>query len=207
MTKTVPSPALKPPSAITRLCRSIPRPAEPLPNILLVAATTGYQTRSFTAAAQRLGIDVTLATDRCHVLEDPWKDSAIPVRFEDPEIAADTLSELHVDGVIAVADRPTHVAALTALRLGLPWHSPKAVAACRDKHRMREIFRAAAPIRPAKLPRSPRHRSRAVPPKRTALPLCPQAARTFRQPRRHSRQRSGRIHRGFRSHPPHSGTA
>src|SRR5580700_3549796 len=110
-----------------------------MPSILLVAATTGYQTRSFAAAARRLGIDVVLATDRCHVLEDPWRDHAIPVRFEEPELAAGLLAESGVDGVIAVADRPTLVAALTAQKLGLPFHSPRSVAACRDKHEMRRI--------------------------------------------------------------------
>jgi len=111
-----------------------------LPRVLLVAATTGYQTRSFTAAARRLGIDVTLATDRCHVLEDPWRDNAIPVRFEEPGLAAEALGDCVVDGIVAVADRPTLVAALTAQKLGLPYHSPQAVAACRDKHWMREIL-------------------------------------------------------------------
>jgi biotin carboxylase len=111
-----------------------------MPLVLLVAATTGYQTRSFTAAARRLGIEVLLATDRCHILEDPWRDHAIPVRFEEPEVAAEALSQIAVDGVIAVADRPTLVAALTAQKLGLPYHSPRAVAACRDKHRMRGTF-------------------------------------------------------------------
>lgn len=114
-----------------------------MPRILLVAATTGYQTRSFTAAANRLGMDVVLATDRCHILDDPWRDHAIPVRFEEPEMAADALSEISVNGIVAVADRPTLVAALTARRLGLPFHAPEAVASCRDKHRMREIFRLA----------------------------------------------------------------
>jgi biotin carboxylase len=115
-----------------------------MPRVLLVAATTGYQTRSFTEAARRLGIEVLLATDRCHVLEDPWRDNAIPVRFEEPEAAAELLAEtagrLSVDGVVAVADRPTVVAALTAQKLGLPYHSPRAVAACRDKHRMRDVW-------------------------------------------------------------------
>src|SRR5579863_4379092 len=114
-----------------------------MPRVLLVAATTGYPTRSSTAAARRLGIEVVLATDRCHILEDPWGDNAIPVRFEEPEIAADMLAEFSFDGVVAVADRPTLIAALTAQRLGLPYHSPRSVAACRDKHRMREIFGAA----------------------------------------------------------------
>jgi len=114
-----------------------------MPKILLVAATTGYQTRSFTAAAKRLGIEVTLATDRCHILEDPWGDHAVPIRFEEPEAAAETLSKTSFDGVVAVADRPTQIAALTAKRLGLAWHPPDAVAVCLDKHRMREAFRAA----------------------------------------------------------------
>jgi formate-dependent phosphoribosylglycinamide formyltransferase (GAR transformylase) len=114
-----------------------------MPRILLVAATTGYQTRSFANAARGRGIDAILATDRCHVLEDPWRDRAIPIRFEEPERAAETLSAMVFDGIVAVADRPTLVAALTAEMLGLPFHPPKAVAACRDKHRMRELFAAA----------------------------------------------------------------
>ncbi len=115
-----------------------------MPRILLIAATTGYQTRSFAAAAAGRGIDVVLATDRCHVLEDPWRDRAIPVRFEEPERAAETLSAIPVDGIVAVADRPTLIAALTAEKLGLPFHPPAAVTACRDKHRMRELFGAAS---------------------------------------------------------------
>jgi biotin carboxylase len=137
-----------------------------MPRVLLVAATTGYQTRSFTAAARRLGIDVTLATDRCHVLEDPWRDHAIPVRFEEPEIAAEALGACEADGVVAVADRPTLVAALAARKLGLPYHSPKAVAACRDKHRMRDIFGRAGLLIPENfrvaLDRDPREIARGV---------------------------------------------
>ena len=59
--------------------------------ILLVAATTGYQTRMFADAGRRLGIELVLATDRCHVLEDPWGDHALPVRFEDLPASADQL--------------------------------------------------------------------------------------------------------------------
>ena len=53
--------------------------------VLLVATTTGYQTRAFGEAAERLGIDIALATDRCKTLDDPWRDRAIPVRFHDEE--------------------------------------------------------------------------------------------------------------------------
>ncbi len=60
-------------------------------------------------------------------------------RIRLPEI----LGAIRVDGIVAVADRPTLIAALTAEKLGLPFHPPGAVAACRDKHRMRELFGAA----------------------------------------------------------------
>jgi biotin carboxylase len=117
--------------------------------ILLVAATTGYQTRSFADAARRNGIAVTIATDRCHILEDPWRDNAIPVRFEEPYEAAEALAKaVAVDAIVAVADRPTLVAALTAEKLGIAWHPPDAVAICRDKHRMREMFAAAGLLVP-----------------------------------------------------------
>ena len=51
--------------------------------VLLFSATTGYQLRSFNEAAERLGVELVFATDRCHSLDDPWQDSAIPVRFDE----------------------------------------------------------------------------------------------------------------------------
>ena len=115
-----------------------------MPRVLLLAATTGYQTRSFADAARRLGFDLVLATDRCHVLEDPWGDHAIPIRFEDPDGSRDTLAAKGpFDGIVAVADRPTLIAALTAEALGMPYHPPATVAACRDKFLARQRFQAA----------------------------------------------------------------
>jgi biotin carboxylase len=112
--------------------------------ILIVAATTGYQTRMFADAARRLGFDAVLATDRCHVLEDPWGDRAIPVRFDDPYAAAEAIAQAGpFDGIIAVADRPTLVAALAAERLGLPYNSPASVEAARNKFLARRRFEAA----------------------------------------------------------------
>jgi formate-dependent phosphoribosylglycinamide formyltransferase (GAR transformylase) len=115
-----------------------------MPRILLFAATTGYQTRSFTDAAERLGIEVILATDRCHIMEDPWGDRAIAVKFDEPEASAlrvaEALGDRAANGVIAVADGPTLAAAHTAARLGLAWHSPAAAAVTRDKYGMRTLF-------------------------------------------------------------------
>jgi len=123
-----------------------------VPGVVIVAATTGYQTRAFAEAARRLGLASTLATDRCHILENPWGDHAIPVRFEHPSEAAhdlaEALREREITGIVAVADRPAVVAALTARHLGLPWHSPEAAKVCRDKHRMRVLFEAAGLLVP-----------------------------------------------------------
>ncbi|MGH9660972.1 MAG: ATP-grasp domain-containing protein [Bryobacteraceae bacterium] len=112
--------------------------------LLLVAATTGYQTRVFAEAARRVGVDVVLATDRCHVLEDPWGDQAIPVRFDQPEAAVEAIAAAGpFDGVLAVADRPTRVASLAAEALGLRFHPPSAVEAARNKFLARQRFQAA----------------------------------------------------------------
>jgi biotin carboxylase len=117
--------------------------------ILIVAATTGYQTRSFESAAREMDLEVILATDRCHELDNPWGDNAVPIRFEQPHEAPSILSEHpRPDGVIAVGDRPTVIAAIIAKALGLPYHPVEAVEICRNKHAARERFRAAGLLVP-----------------------------------------------------------
>jgi biotin carboxylase len=117
--------------------------------LLLIGATTGYQTRVFADAAERLGFELVLATDRCHVLDDPWGDHAIALRFDDPQAAADVLAaEAHVDGIVAVGDRPAYLAALAAERLRIPYNLPDSVQACRNKFVARERFRAAGLLVP-----------------------------------------------------------
>src|SRR5450755_838721 len=117
--------------------------------LLLIGATTGYQTRVFAEAAERLGFDLVLATDRCHVLDDPWGDHALALRFEDPEGAAGMIAaETQVDGIVAVGDRPAYIASLAAQRLGIPYNSPDSGAASRNKFLAHERFRAAGLLVP-----------------------------------------------------------
>jgi biotin carboxylase len=111
--------------------------------LLLFAATTGYQIRVFAEAAGRLNVDLTLATDRCHVLEDPWGDRAIPVRFGDAAASLDALRGRHFDAVAAVGDAPAVLAADVADALGIPFHPPAAARACHDKYLARQLFNAA----------------------------------------------------------------
>lgn len=111
--------------------------------VLIVAATTGYQTKLFEDAARSLGFEPVMATDRCRHMEDPWGDHAIPVRFQRPDAGAETLASEQVDGIVAVGDKPTVLAAATAARLGLRFHPRDAVEAARDKFLARERFREA----------------------------------------------------------------
>ncbi len=112
--------------------------------ILLVASTTGYQVREFYEAARALGIELVLATDRCHVLDNPWGDDAASIRFEDPSPGVAGLSARGpFDGVIAVGDAPAKVAAEAAELLGLRYHPLEAVRAASDKFTARNRFREA----------------------------------------------------------------
>jgi biotin carboxylase len=115
--------------------------------VLLLATTTGYQTRAFEKAAERLGVTLTYATDRCHVLDDPWSDGAIAVRFHDDagSVAAvlDASRSVPIDGVVAVGDRPVALAAGVAEALRLPGNSRDAAATSSNKLLMRECLRRA----------------------------------------------------------------
>ncbi len=115
--------------------------------LLLLCTTTGYQTRSFVEAAGKMGLTVVFGTDRCHVLEDPWRDSALALRFENSQDSARQVIEYArsnpLDGIIALGDRPTPTAARASQALKLPYHPPEAADACRDKYRSRERLRAA----------------------------------------------------------------
>jgi hypothetical protein len=119
----------------------------PSKRLLLFTAKLGYQTRSFEEAARKLAVELIYVTDRCHQLEDPWGDRAIPVHFETPEEAAyaviEALKGQDVGGILALGDRPVVAAAYAARGLGLTGNHPAAVEACRNKLRMREIFRDA----------------------------------------------------------------
>ncbi len=126
--------------------------ATQLKNIALFASKLGYQTRSFAAAARKLGVQLAYVTDRCHELPDPWGDRAIPVRFANAEEAAATaiqsLRGKPLDAILALGDAPAVSASYAARGLGLRANHPAAVEACHNKLRMREVFRAAGLFNP-----------------------------------------------------------
>lgn len=115
--------------------------------LLLLTSKLGYQTRSFAEAARKLGVEIIYATDRCHQLDDPWNDRAIPAHFETPEGAATEILEAlrgsEPDGILALGDRSVIAAAYAARGLGVFYNHTASVEACRNKEHMRRAFRDA----------------------------------------------------------------
>jgi len=115
--------------------------------VLLLATTTGYQIRSFGEAAEKLGVRLLFASDRCDRLDDPWWDQAIPIRFHDVQHSIDAVVEActgaPLAAVLAVGDRPAVLAAHVTAALGLPGNSPAAASASRNKLASRRAFTSA----------------------------------------------------------------
>lgn len=127
--------------------------AEAKKRILLLFTTTGYQAATFREAAETLGVALVAGSDRCRVLEDPWRDGAIPLRFDDPESAAVAVVEYArrepLEAILAIGDKTTLTAALACEALGFPGHPPAAVRICHDKYRFRQVLHAAGVPVPA----------------------------------------------------------
>jgi biotin carboxylase len=105
--------------------------------VLILSTTTGYQLRSFGEAAVTAGIELMFATDRCHQLDDPWRDRAVAVRFHEEDSSLGAIVEAaairRIDGVIAVGDRPVVLAARAAQELCVAGNPVTAAAASVNK--------------------------------------------------------------------------
>jgi biotin carboxylase len=121
------------------------------PTLILLASKLGYQTRSFAEAAKRLGVTVIIGSDRCHQLDDPWADAAVPLHFYEPENAAShlvgevqpRLGGQKIGAILALGDRQTATAAYAATLLHLTYNSPESVEKCSSKLRQREVLQKA----------------------------------------------------------------
>ena len=122
-------------------------PSQPPRRLLLLISKLGYQARAFADAARRLGAEVVFGTDRCHQLDDPWQDAAIPLHFERPADAAAEIARAAtnapIHAILALGDRPLAAAAHAARSLGLPYNSPESVETARNKFLQRERLSAA----------------------------------------------------------------
>ena len=122
-------------------------PAVGRSRLMLLYTTTGYEAREFIRTTRQLGVETVLGSDRCDVLDDPWEDDAVPLRFERPREAAQRIADIAgqhpITAILPVGDIPLLSAAKASRELGLPHNSPGAVLASRNKYLMRQRLQAA----------------------------------------------------------------
>ena len=116
--------------------------------LLLLLPTVTYRTVAFVEAARRLGIEVTVASERPSTFERANPTGLVTLDFADPAHAAAqarAFARAHpVHGVVAVDDDTAVVAAAIAQELGLRGNPVAAARAARDKHQQRQMLAAAA---------------------------------------------------------------
>jgi biotin carboxylase len=121
--------------------------------LLLLIPTTTYRTEDFMEAAGRLDVDLVVASDRPNVMAGEFPESLLTLPFDDPAAAVAEMREhtaRHpLDAVVPVDDVSAVAGAAIAGALGLRANPVAAVAATRDKLRMRELLAQAGVPAPA----------------------------------------------------------
>ncbi len=120
--------------------------------VLLLLPTATYRARDFLAAARRLGLDVVVGSEQAQVVGDDGA-YAVLMPLDDIDAATEAVGDLDrrlpLDAVVAVDDQGVVVAGEVAARLGLPHNPAEALAATRDKSRLRARLAAAEVSQPA----------------------------------------------------------
>jgi biotin carboxylase len=97
-------------------------------------------------AAERLGVDVVVGSERRQAMARSMGDRAVVVPLDAVDVAVQVIVDLDrrssLDAVLAVDDLGAVIAAAASQRLGLRHNPPDAVAATRDKATMRHRFAA-----------------------------------------------------------------
>ncbi len=116
----------------------------------MLAATTAYQTDDLLGAAERLGVEVVLGTDRCRILAADWPQGSLSLDFRRPERAAKQLVTDcgSIAGIVATDEQTALIAALAAERLGLRFNPVAAARATADKLHLREALAVAGVAQP-----------------------------------------------------------
>jgi phosphoribosylamine-glycine ligase len=108
-----------------------------VPRVLLLLPTTTYRAPDFLEAAERLGVDVTVASEEPSTMEALNPAGLLALDFADPEACARKAGEFardHPISAVVGVDEDTAVAAAVISRaLGLPSNPPEAASASRDK--------------------------------------------------------------------------
>jgi biotin carboxylase len=126
-----------------------------MPRVLLLTTPNTYRAQAFLAAAERLGVDVVIATDMPAQLAESWG-QRLGLDFQQLDRAVSAIvglaAERPLNAIIAVDDSGSLLAARASAALGLPHNAPDAAEAARDKYIMRTLLaRAGVPSPPFRL--------------------------------------------------------
>lgn len=122
----------------------------PAPSVIALMSPSSYRGGAFTAAAQRIGLDLVRAIDLPAPLS-PRAADGLWLDFADPDGAVDQVirfaREREAEGrpvgaVLAIDDRGALIAARVSAALGLPHNDPGSALAARDKYVMRQRLEA-----------------------------------------------------------------
>ena len=113
--------------------------------VLLLIPTTTYRATDFLQAAQRLGVEVVVASDQEFVLGEPGR--TLAVDLQRPDVGAAQIAQFAdsypLDAVVAVDDPGAVPAAAASARLRLSHNPVEAVRATRNKLLLRQRLAAA----------------------------------------------------------------
>ncbi len=117
------------------------------PRLLLLLATRSYRSADLLAAAEALGVEVTVGSDAPTALAGLAPGATITLPLHDPEATARAIADFHahypVRAVVGLDDETVEAAALASELLHLRANPVAAVAAARDKLATRRRLAAA----------------------------------------------------------------
>jgi biotin carboxylase len=114
--------------------------------VLLLLPATTYRARDFIQAAERLGVETVVGSDRRQALQDLQPARGVTLDRRDPATAASQIVAFAAShplaAIVPTDDESAVVAAAASARLGLPHNPPEAARAARRKDSLRRILHA-----------------------------------------------------------------
>ena len=119
-------------------------PPEEGERVLLLITTATYRASAYMAAAQEMGLRLTVGTDRPDLLAELNPGGSITLDYNEPEAGAALIQaftkEFPIDAVAPVDDDTLILGAMAAEALGLPYHPVEAARTTRSKYELRKVL-------------------------------------------------------------------
>ncbi|MYB22718.1 MAG: ATP-grasp domain-containing protein [Chloroflexi bacterium] len=115
-----------------------------MPRVMLLIPTASYRAPDFMSAADKLGLDVVVASDNDQPLADMYPGRWLTLPYHDVERGAQAVARyadsFPLDAVVAVDDPGTILAAHASAELQLNGNTPESVIGTRDKSELRRAL-------------------------------------------------------------------